>query len=177
MVIFLRILHNAPMTTPHAGAKKPPRWAAERVEMDKDLSALAPAQRGVLGHHINDVRNFGDANSDAIWREAIFGSKIGKKLGEDDLMLQWLYLACVLRPQPPSLKGYLKRLILKVAFAVRSIFDPRHRNGGDGANNDAAKSEQAVNNRRVKAHNIPFDYIRPDADYFVRIDQDGSDFW
>lgn len=25
MVIFLRILHNAPMTTPHAGAKKPPR--------------------------------------------------------------------------------------------------------------------------------------------------------
>ena len=165
------------MTEHHTDEKKPAQGGLVAAEMSSGSSAFAHAPSGVFGHHINDGRNFVQARLDAVWREAIFGSELGKKRGEDDLMLQWLYLACVLRPQTPSLKGHLKRFILKVAFAVRSIFEPRYRNGGDGPSKNATEGKEAIGDGRVKSHGVPVWYIRPDADFVVRLDQDGSDFW
>ena len=83
-------------------------------------SVLAKRGGRRLSHGINNLRDFGKPCSDAVWREAVFDSQLGKQLGVDDLMLQWLYLSCVLRPQSPSLKRYLKSLVAEVEATVTS---------------------------------------------------------
>ena len=71
----------------------------------------------------------------------------------------------------------IKSKIAGILLAIRSPFDPRNRNGGDGPSKNATEGKEAIGDGRVKSHGVPVWYIRPDVDYVVRLDQDGSDFW
>lgn len=110
-----------------------------------------PAAR-VLHHHVHDGGNLIQPKLDPLWREVIFSSKLGKQLGEDDLMLQWLYLARVLQPQAPGFKSNLKSLIPKMTAAVRALFKPSYRDRGDGARDNAPQGKQSVDGGRIEGH-------------------------
>ncbi|WP_270175177.1 hypothetical protein [Diaphorobacter sp. ED-3] len=134
------------------------------VEENGEASVVPHSLGRVLGHHIHDGRNLFKPDLDSAWGQAIFGSKLAQQIGVDNPMLQWLYLSCVLRPQPPTLKSHLKRLVTQVAAAVGALFQPHCGDRRDGACDYAAKGKQAVDDGGVKVHGH---YARPDADYVI----------
>lgn len=122
---------------------------------------------GVLGHEVNDGGNLVEPSRNAVFREAIFGSKLAQQVGVDDLMLQWLYLRCVHQPEPPSLKRHLQRLFAKVAAGIRAFFKPRHRDRWNGTQKRPAERKEAVGNSGIKGHGDSCSY-RLDADIVLR---------
>lgn len=145
------------------------------MTLQKGLVPTKPGGR-MLGHGVDNLRDFGKPYPDAVWREAIFGSQLGKQLGVDDLMLQWLYLSCVLGSQPPSFKCYLKGLVAEVAAAVRAFFQPRYRKGWKGSRKSTTEGKKPVDDRGVKSH-FCLRMDRIDADLILNFGEDGTDFW
>lgn len=118
---------------------------------------------GVLDHDIHDGGNLVQSGLDPRWREAVFSSKLGQKLGEDDLMLQWLCCALALKSNAPSFKSDLKRLVSKVATFFRKMPKPRRRYRRERPHDDTAQREQAVDYGRVEWGGHEEYSSRPDA--------------
>lgn len=129
-------------------------------------SGLSASAVRVFGHHVNDGRYLLQPEFDPVWGEVIFGSELAQKIGVDNPMLQWLYYSCVLQSQTPSFKRDLKRLIAKVAAAIRSFFQPCCDDHRHSASDNAAKGKQPIDGGGIKGHGgTP--HMRLDADIVI----------